>query len=375
MKQSLKFLAAAVALAGSAHAAPFLAGENAEVFFTGTAGLRMDDNIFLGNNAKDDVIYNFDPGVEVIFGNKSTLSGRGRVGGSFNRFTDHDDLDSELFSSSLNVAYDGGKTTGSFSASFAEMNQNTVDVLGFDSLIARNVFNTAGNVEVSVTEKTSVTAGFGYSNTDYRVAGFADQESVNIPLHFYYEVTPKVDLGLGYRYRESWLLFGRDSRDHFVSVSTRGEFSPKLTGTFDVGVTHRDHSPGGTYSMLGIDGSLSYAVTPKSSLQLTASRNFDVNSQAQEQKNTSVGAFLTSNITPEFAVTVGTAFRAINYYMPAVNVPARTDDYYDSFIGASYTVNEYVRVGANFSYRKNDSEVVSSDFRARVLSLSVSLRY
>ncbi len=375
MKQSIKFVAAAVALAGCAHAAPFLSSENAEVFLTGTAGMRIDDNIFLNPDGETDHIFNFDPAVEVVFGNKSTLSGRGRVGGNFNRYTDHDDLDSELFSSSLSMGYDGGKTTGSFEAGYAELNQNTVDVLGIDALIRRNVFNSSGNVEVSATEKTSVALGFGYNNTDYRVAGFADAESVNVPLHLYYEVTPKVDLGLGYRFRQSWLLFGRDSKDHFISLSTRGELTPKLTGTVDVGVTRRDLSPGDTYSMLGVDGSLSYALTPKSSLQLNAARNFDVNSQAQEQKNTSVGAFLTSNITSEFTVTVGASYRAIDYYLPAAGAAARTDDYYDALVGASYTVNEYLRVGANYSYRQNESDLATSKFAARVLGVSVSVRY
>ena len=79
MKKSISILALSLAAATVAIPAPFLAvGDGAELFLTGTLGVRSDNNLFLSNtNEVDDVIIVIDinPGFELTFGKGSLTQG------------------------------------------------------------------------------------------------------------------------------------------------------------------------------------------------------------------------------------------------------------------------------------------------------------
>lgn len=370
-----RLMAVSALLTTASYAAPFLAiGDNAELFLTGTLGVRADSNIFLTPDAKRDTIIDLNPGLQLIFGRSSAVQGTWTLTESFANYADHDDLNSNLFSTAFNAAYDDGKAKSSFNASFNEINQNSVDARAGDFLIRRDVLALGGLGEVRVTDKSSLAAGLQYQNTDYKRLGFSDTKVATLPLNYYYELTPKVDLSLTYRFRQSWLQHGYDSKDHFVGVGGRGEFTPKLTGQFSVGLTQRNFSRHkglpdmGNKSLLGIDSSLSYAISPKSTLQLGVSNDFDTNSQGQQQKNFALRASAIANISAEWSITAGVGYRAINYY-------TRTDDYVEGQIGATYIVSEYLRIMAAVALRNNESDFASSDFDNNVFSLAASFRF
>ena len=68
MKKFTQLALALMALAGISHAAPFLAiGDGAELFATGTLGVRADDNIFLSGKATSDTIFDVNPGLTLDF--------------------------------------------------------------------------------------------------------------------------------------------------------------------------------------------------------------------------------------------------------------------------------------------------------------------
>lgn len=379
-----RLIAVSALLTTGAYAAPFLAiSDNAEVFLTGTLGVRADDNIFMTPDAQSDTIWDINPGVQLVFGRASTLQGTWSVVESFANYSDHSDLNSNLFSTAFNAAYDDGKAKSTFNASFNEINQNTVDVRSnADALIRRDVFAIGGQSEVNVSEKSSVAVGVQYTGTNYKRIGFSDSKVGTIPVSYYYEMTPKVDMALTYRYRQSWLQHGYDSKDHAVTVGARGEFTPKLTGQVHVGVTQRNfrHHKGlpdlDDKTLLGIDSSLSYAVSPKSTLQFGVSNDFDANSQGNQQKNLTIRGSAISNISDEWSVLIGASYRAINYYSQGgMTAKARTDDYMEGQIGATYKVNEYLQITGALALRSNKSDLDSSDFDNSVVSLAANLRF
>lgn len=376
MKTITRILAVA-ALAPACYASVPV-GDNAEIFLTGTVGVRSDSNIYMSPSDTEDTILDFNPGVQLVFGNTSVMKGSFSLTESFSVYSDHDDLNDELLSTSANTSYDDGKTKLNFNASFAEVNQNSVDTRpsGGDFLIRRDVFNIGTMGEVSVTEKSSVAAGIQYSQSRFDLAGFSDSEAIAIPLNYFYELTPKVDLSLGYRYRDRAESIGFDTEDHFLSVGARGEFTPKLTGQFAVGVTQRSFSHKvlrrGDDELLGVDSSLTYAASPKTSLLLGVSNDFDTNSQGSQQRNFAIRGTSTTAISSELSVTVSLAYRAIDYYQAT---PARIDDYFEGHLGATYTVNEHVSLTGAYSYRSNDSDLPTSNFTGNVLSLAANLRF
>lgn len=376
MKNITRLLAVS-AFASACHAAPSLAiGDNAELFITGTLGARVDSNIYMSPSSTEDTIVDFNPGVQLVFGKASAMQGTFNLTESFTNYSRHDDLNDELFSTSLNTSYDDGKSKLTFNASFAELNQNSVDTRAGDMLIRRDVFNIGASGEVGVSEKSSIATGIQYSGSEFKLAGFSDSEVFTIPVNYFYEMTPKVDLSLGYRYRNRSESINFDTEDHFFNVGARGEFTPKLTGQFAVGLTQRSFShktmARGDQSLLGIDASANYAVSPKTTLQLGLSNDFDTNSQGQQQKNLALRAAATTQIAPDFSVTASLAYRSIDYYQ---STPARIDDYLEAQIGATYVLSQVVNITGAYAYRSNESDLATSDFDANVVSMAINFRF
>lgn len=376
MKNITRVLAVLASLATASQAAPFLAiSDNAEVFLTGTLGVRADDNIALTKDANSDTIFDINPGVQLVFGKNSTVQGTWTTVESFTNYMDYDELNANLLSTTFDAAYDDGKAKGSFNASFNELNQNSVDVQSDNgSLIRRDVFAIGGQGELNISDKSSVSAGLQYQSTDYKRYVFSDTRITTLPVGYFYELTPKVDLSLSYRFRDSSLKHGYDSRDHFFGIGARGEFTPKLSGQFSVGLTqrkfkhHKSMADMDDKSLLGIDSSLSYAVSPKTTLQFGVTNDFDTNSQGQQQKNFAVRFSAVTNLSEVWSITGGVSYRAINYYF-------RTDDYVEGQIGATYTVNENVQITAAVALRNNKSDVAAVEFDNSVVSLAANFRF
>ena len=123
-------------------------------------------------------------------------------------------LDTQLNQDSLTAAYDDGKTNLTFNGSFAQLNQpdeltreivinNPNTFVGTPALIKRNTYSIGGNDEEVITDKTSVSAGVTYADTQYQTPGYADLNSTTVPVNYYYKVDPKVDVSLGAAYTTS----------------------------------------------------------------------------------------------------------------------------------------------------------------------------
>jgi hypothetical protein len=355
------------------HAMPV--GDNAELFVTGTAGVRSDSNIYLSPSNTSDTIIEANPGFELSFGKNSATTGTLTFAENFSFFSSHTNLNSSLANAALNTNYQNGKTRLGFHASYNELNQNTVNTRNADELVRRNLTHVGGSGELAFSPKTSLEAGVNYDDTEYQKAGYSDLTTFSIPLNFYYELTPKIDVGFGYQYRSSWQQVGADSKDHFFHFSSRGEFTPKLTGTVNVGVTERRFNRatgivgvGSSTSLLGIDSNLIYAVTPKVGVQLGVSNDFGANAFGQQQKNLSVSGLVRAQVAPELEFTGGVSYRAIDYY-------TRTDDYWELQLGAGYIITENVRVNAAVAYRTNQSDVANAEFEDNVVSVAANFRF
>ncbi len=392
MKNNHRLLAATVVFASASYAAPFLAiDDNAEIFLTGTVGMRADTNVFLAEKAPgrdlDDVIFDFNPGAQLVFGKSALVQGSLNFTESFTRYAEHDELDDELMSTSFNATYGNGKSKASFNASYNELNQNTVDVLPVAgsplNLIRRDVYAVGSNGEISLTDKSSVAAGVQYQKSSYERSAYSDSQVLTIPVNYYYELTPKVDTGFGYRFRQRWESIRLDSKDHFFSANARGEFTPKLSGQVAIGVTRREFikprsAPATAYpnlkdkTLLGIDTNLTYLASPKTTVQFGVSNDFDTNSQGDQQKNLAFRLAGVTNLSPEWSITTMVSYRRIDYYQATVK---RIDDYFEGQLGATYIFSEQVNLTAAYAYRTNDSDLATANFDSNVFSLAANFRF
>jgi polysaccharide biosynthesis protein VpsM len=364
---------AASSLGCGCHALPVLTiGDVAEVLITGSLGVRADDNVFLAQEAEGDVIIDLAPGVELTFGKNARLKGRLTLVNAFSGYIDHRGLNTSLFSAEFVSRHDDGKRRLGFDAEFRELNQNTFSVRPSVSglepgLVRRDRFATTALAEVELSGKTAATASLTFDRDTYKLPGYADAAGLTLPLDVFYRWTPKTDLSLGYRFRDTRVEIGEDSTDHFFNLGARGEFTPKIAGRIALGLNRRNLRGGRGDTQVGLDATLAYAVTPKTNLEFGATNDFGTSPQGQQLKNTSVRGLLTTKFSPEWSVSAGLTWRAIDY-------GARTDDFLEGQLNATFVVSRSLRLTALYIHRNYASEIRLNEFRNNVISLSAQLR-
>lgn len=376
MKQHIARIALITTFAGlSAHAAPFMAvGDNAELFVTASAQVQFDDNIYLDPGTitspeVDDTILSFTPGVDLVFGKGAVTKGNAYYREEIRRYSDNDNQDTELSSLGFKSQYDNGVTKADLNASYAQVAQNDNDTNILGGIVRRKLTNLGAKIEFGISEKTALAAGITFDKTDYGPSGYSDSDIWSLPVDMYYKASPKMDWSLGYRYRSSELSgSGTDTTDHFLNVGARGEFSPKLVGQVRVGLTQRNYDVGGDDNLLGVDGSLTYAFSEKTSYRLNLSNDFGSSGTGDSTEIFTIGLNGTTRVSDQWAFTGGLSLRKYEY-------STRSDDYLEGLLAVTYNLNTMVNFGASYTYRDNSSSSTLAEFTNSVLSFGANIRY
>jgi len=373
-KTSVIRLAALIALSGTAsYGIPAWGdGKGTELFVTGTAGGQYDDNIFLRtNNAKSDYIATLTPGLQLLFGQGTDLSGSLTYGETFSFFQDNTSQNSSLANVSFLSSFNDQKLKATCNASFVQMAQNSYSARAYGYLIRRDVANGLANAEVKVSEKTSVAVGGVYDRTEYKMKPFVNNEIYRIPAHFYYELTPKSDLDILFQYRNTTQKGSAlDSHDYLVGLGARGEFTAKLSGEFHAGAAARHYSNGSDTTLTNIGSSLVYTYSPKTLFQFGLSRDFDAVGSGTPVTSNMVNVSGSSEFTKTVTGIAMFTYRQMDYYQTG-----QTDKYWEGTLAAKYKFNNYVSLDAGVTHRHNGSTAAGAEFNDNVFTVSVSARY
>ncbi len=279
MKTTSLGLLAFLAMSGvAAYGIPALGdGNGTELFVTGSANFQYDDNIFLNNkNGKSDFLTTVTPGIDLPFSSNSITKGEFSYQEAFNFYSKYSDQNSSLANTSFVSSYDDDTIKASFDASFVQLAQNTEFAKAVNSLVRRDVTNADVSVEDKVSEKTSVAIGGDYNRTKYKLAAYTSDNVVRVPVSFYYEISPKLDLSARYEYRyTNFLNTSTNYYDDFVGLGARGELAPKLSGEFYVGAARRNFKTGKNDNLFDIRSNFTYTFSPKTVIQFGVTRDFD----------------------------------------------------------------------------------------------------
>lgn len=372
MKTIKKYLTIAAIPISTTFAAPFMAvGDNAELFLTGSVAVRFDDNIFLtGTNEQSDTIMSFTPGFELAFGKGSATQGSVYYREEFVRYSDNDKQNTSLSAVGFNSQYDSGKTKLGLLASFVQIAANqpgTTPAVG--TIARRNVTTIKANTEFAFSEKTKFGTGVAYDKTDYAPASFTDSKAWTLPFDVYYEMSPKLDMSVGYRYRDTDLTgVGRDEKTHFLNVGARGEFTPKMNGQIRVGYNKRSFDTGGDQTGLGVDTRLSYAMTEKTTLSLGVDNDFSNSGSGDATKvlNRTIG--LQSALSEQWNFGGNLGLRSVEY-------ATRDEDFFTGQFNVNYVYSTYLNFAAAYSYQNNDSSAAGGSFKDNTFSFTANVRY
>lgn len=356
-------------------AAPFLSiGDNAELFVTAQTGFKYEDNVFLSKSNKvDDFSFFAAPGLELVFGKNSLWKGTLSAYETWTSYFDTEGIDSHLTTILFNTSYDGVRWKINANAGYRQLYQNSRDAILANALVRRDLISAGINAEYFLTEKSKLGAGFGYSDTNYRTAGYNDYTDYTVPLNYYYGITPKVDLSAGVRYRHTVSDGGSDSDTYYFNLGSRGQFTPKLAGTASIGYNMKQYE-GSTApddeSQVGAQVGLTYSYSPKTLFNLDISNDFGTSSNASGTKNFRVAVGGQTQLTTELGAGASVSYERIDY-----QDGPRKDDFYVFALYSNYVINQYMTLTAAYNFQWNDSNQDANEFKANVASVSLSFRY
>ncbi len=360
----------------------FALGPDTKLHLTADGQVRFDDNVLLSDSNKDgDTIFVVAPGAELNY-DGGISKGVVTLAEQFIRYADHGTLDGDLFSANGEYAYEGALTKVNARAGYSELSQGSVRIRNREESIRHNVTNASLDGLWSATAKTRIGAGIAYDATTYPGSGYYDSQNFSLPVDIYFAATPKVDVSVGYRYRESMIdephgAASMDSTDHFFNVGARGEFTPKLNGQVRVGYGVRDFDEAGSEGQVGLSGALTYAYSPKTSFDLSVSNDFSNSVLGTSQEIFAVRAGGKFEFTPQWSSRIGLSYESSDYAKVAGSgyTNGRKDDFVVGDATVVYAMNENVSFQGSYIYRTNSSNRPGLDFNSNLLSLGVSLRY
>ena len=387
--------------APSSVAAPFVSiGDNTDIYFNGSSSLRWASNIFRNEEDEEsDLSWTISPGLEINIG-------RGISNADFTvitrydivRYEEYDRLDTELFHIEALGTYESSRLNLNGSASFDEIKMNDGQKNVVNDLVELDT--TAGELdaEYRVSPKFSFSVGVRYDETEYRTFKnlFSDRATTAYPLSVYYDMTPKLDLILGYTYSTTDITGGNsfgglfdpvssyEQDTDFFNIGLRGNISTKLTGFFKIG--YRTASAGDTNltnagvlvdrverndrDMFGLDASLTWMATSKLLYQLALSRDYNTGGLGEATEVTRANLVGNYSFNTHWSGMANLGYTDTDsYYL------SRENEQFTGGLRIMYVLNTYWRFTAGYSYAENDSNQVNSSYESETLDLTATLRY
>lgn len=356
-------------------------GNNADVFFAGSSSLRWTSNVFRDEEDEvSDLLWVLSPGFELNVGRglaNTDLSIITRY--DLIRYQDEGQLDTELLHIKALGSYKGSRMDLNGSVSFDETKTSTGDANVVQDLIEFDTFTAHLKGEYRLSPKFSLGAGVTYKEVEYTTYEtiFSDRETTTLPFDLFYELTPKVDLSIGYTHsttdvKSTFLRPAYDQEGHFFNIGARGDLLPKLNGLLKVGYRTRNDSRSGVddSGMLGLDADLTWSATPKLTGALRLSRDFGVSGEGQSTERTTVNTGLNYSLNQNFVASANAGLTLRDY-----SDSSREDQQYDLGLRLSYLPNQYWQFSTGYTYSENDSDSATSSYTNHMWDLSASLRY
>ena len=364
-------------------AAPLMQfGEDVQLHLTAGLAFTFEDNVLLAPDsvAEEDTAMVFSPGLELRVAPEGAASLTLSYKYNITRYTDTTELNSEFNDLNLSGRYDSGVMLTSAYLRYLESNSKTwtldnmSDIRGV--VVNRDTFSAGASTRYEISDLTAFKVGVDYSDTNYELSNYFDEESYSVPVSFIYKVRPKVEVNAGIRYRNSEATRGatkREYEDMYYFVGAVGEvFSPVWYADVSVGFQEREEknssfdSSSGTYN-----ARLIYTGNPKTTAYISLARDFRTSSAGGSAYTfDSIGLGARYSMTSKIGFSGSIVFGQSDYEQSS-----REEDITLFNLGASYRANDYLNFGATYTYRNVDGNALQTDYSNSELRVSASLRY
>lgn len=360
-----------------------------------TGSVQFNDNIYLNASDKDsDVILKLIPGLELFKGGEKTESSlKLTIKEDLSMYMSDDENNYQGAHANLRYTYAGSRLNAAIAAGF-DMNQNTTNrdnrnvVGGAGSLVRYYSYYARANGSYKIGEKVSLSSGFSWNGLTYdnHRDSYNDRQTYAIPVGIYHSVvTEKLRAGLSYEYRYTDLAANTIQRRngekpgiqqvHFFGLSAVGDVTEKLSVDGRIGYTTSDYSRRNVSkedreNTLGFNGALNYAVTEKTLARLAFNRDFEIAGNGDSITSTGVAFSLNHKVDTQWSLNGSVDYRRDDY-----TDYDRCDDVYTLSAGVNYNINDYLGLGATYSFQWDDSNMDVMRYTNNIVTLSLNFRY
>ena len=346
-------------------------GSRNQIFVFGQATFGYSSNIFASSGGDGDYSASVQAGFE-LQRRRGIIAVNCRGNITAVRYSNYDRESSTNPNFSLELNKTGGRTTGAFTVNAYRESRS-------DSAV--NVRTNSWNFPLGLSLKYPVNDNlYLTSNTGYQHRSYSDNSVLtdytdySQAVDFFYIYTSKTDLLGGYRVRIADTSTGGGTTDHSFSIGATGGLFAKLNGLFRVGYQIREQdATNETFNQLTLSAAIDWAMTRKFSLRIQGTRDFNTTALGGSVDSASGTLAASYVFSRKFSVdaTVG---GGRNDFLGRGS-PSRTDHFAMGDLGARYTLNEHLRLGASFNYFKNWSSLATSDFQRYGYSIDIYSRF
>ncbi|MBC2606282.1 outer membrane beta-barrel protein [Pelagicoccus albus] len=278
-------LAAALHFNSAASAQSLDIGE-ATLRFEAIGALAYYSNPYLRDEAlealfpvEDSLAFILDPTAVLEMGDdQSVYRLSGEAGVIMRRFESISELNAEDFHMEFKASFKGSKSRWNFNAETQEISlpEHHTRFSSGTPDSSRSSANWDGSYRYS--PRTRLNGGFSYykrSFDDTEEFNYSDWESFSLPVRFYYQLTEKMELGGGVRYRERSQENYDQPNDLAWHLALEGELSSKLTADLKVGILDVQGSEltSSADGELFVSGRINWQATPDARISLSTERD------------------------------------------------------------------------------------------------------
>ena len=339
------------------------------LYLDATASVTYDSNVFTNSLDLGDTIYRLTPTLLYIQ-DRGLVHMTASAATTFNEYDDFSAQSGEDYF--LNVAFTGLHRSPdpagdfSFAASYADQTIASEEIA---TRIDVTNIDLSGSFTLDLSEKTRLRLSGAWADRDYKEGAFSDSEDSSARADLLYTYSEKLSTRAGYRYREiAYTDDALDNQEDSFIVGAEGVFTPKLSGSVEIGASDGDRYDGTRlYYSVGLD----WAVDDNTSASLSGNRDTTPSALGADATSTRLTFSLAQRFTNRIT---GTASIGLGRFEREGTLP-RDDDILYAGAGLSMPVGTNGSLFASLDFQDRDSNSVDSDYDRFLFSVGGRLRF
>jgi len=330
------------------------------------------DNVTMDSSEDSDVVTSILPTLQ-FKSDAGAASIEAYVGQEFITYNDLSENDSEDIKSNVKITFpdelDGENFSLVFEGGYNEFTSAQSSQNGEGRVVSTEDLDLNFNGRYYITEDITLRAAVEYLDKESQTTGYADLETLTVPVAVYYDFDEALSAGIGYRNRTSKVgsqvtSAKADSDDHAFFVGVENQVSEIWGYELEIGFQQRDFDENAISDQDGVFASIlaNWQISEMTELVGQLSNEFGTTLANQSSEIASAGVQLNHTFDERISASLGLSYEEIEYTQAN---GSREDERVSSFLTVDYKLLDgQWTLRGSVSYDDNDSDTASANYDA-----------